>query len=368
LRAATADSNTNSAGDSVPPPLEDPELAATLQTLTGAAADPKQNVLLLQLAYYDAQIAALEAHFNVKRDERCFELWNGRENQGKDVDGYEYDCWCGPRSAYSAIHCHAYSDALGNATMHKMEADNRKQPGFGNVGSRGGGGRRLAEAFEALQRPTGAARSLRTASPVGRRALMSFAAPGGKGVSAAADNGVLSTAVAPYYGSSAPLASPSTALVASLGRRRLADGPGAQGDEEDETCGFDGDDATKAWKFIKAMTVDTIGQNIQCVLCLFVLLPMAGTNNCTSNNLLLPHAVGSPIQPHQHHPKILNRGPQPRRRGAWACICCVCACRKSFGGVETSYAWLAVLTPQIHARASLAVQLCCKEAHTFGGA
>jgi hypothetical protein len=237
LKAATADDNNSSGGDGNPLP-HDPELAATLQTLTAAAGDPKQNVLLLQLAYYDAGTAALEAHFNTKRDEKCFELWNGRENLGQDVDSYEYECWCGARDAYSAIHCTAYSNVHGNATLHKMQEENSKNPEYGypaaadgtasaarRGGNSGGGGggiampiggaRRLAETLEALQLQ--AARAPRSASPVDRRGLTAY----GKGAlsgAATEDGSALSTAVAPYYGG-APLASPSSALVGAHGRR-----------------------------------------------------------------------------------------------------------------------------------------------------
>jgi hypothetical protein len=304
LRAATANSNTNSAGDSLPPPLEDPELAATVQTLTGAAADPKHNVLLLQLAHYDAKFAALEAHFNAKRDEKCFELWNSWASYGKDVDGYEYDCWCGPRSAYSAIHCHAYSDAVANATMHKMEEDNRKQPGFGNLDGSGGGGRRLAESFEAVQRATQAARSPRAATPVGWRALMLFGASGvGKGASAAAnDRDELSTAFAPYYGG-APLASPSTALVASHGRKLQ------------KLCGLDPKDANRIWQFIEQAAIDTTAQLIQCMLVALLLRAggeKAGLLIVLHFRWLTPHTPPPPHPQKNAH----QRGPRPRHRGA----------------------------------------------------
>jgi hypothetical protein len=261
---AMGDNNTDKAGAGAPPPA-DPELAATLQALTGAVADPKQSDLVRQLALYDAKVAALEVYFNQWRDAKCFELWNSMNNLDRNVDLYEYNCWCSPPQCTSSIHCQAYSDVLSNATMHKMDAENRKQPGFGNAngggasnsgsggGGGGGGGRRLAEAFEAIQRMT-AARSPRAAAPVSRRALM-----GGKGVlsRAAAVDGALSTAVAPYYGAASSLASPSSALVGSHGRRLQ------------EFCGFSPKDGPVLDQFVEQVAIDTLAQFVQCVCGVF---------------------------------------------------------------------------------------------------
>jgi hypothetical protein len=157
---------------------------------------------------------------------------------------------------------------LGNATINKMDAENSKHPEYGytdeggkaaaaaaawrssdrGVGGGGGGGRRLAEMLTAVQRQA-AARSSRAAAPVGRRALMVA-----KGLSgAAAVDSALSTAVAPYYGAGTSLASPSSALVPSHGRKLS------------KVCGFDEKDGPKWLQFIRQMLTDTSAQLLQCV-------------------------------------------------------------------------------------------------------
>jgi hypothetical protein len=70
---------------------------------------------------------------------------------------------------------------------------------------------------------------------------------GGKGVSSGvtAVDGALSTAVAPYYGGGAALASPSSALVASHGRKLQ------------KICGKDGIDLLLKW------CVDTFAVTVQ---------------------------------------------------------------------------------------------------------
>ena len=92
-------------------------LGGAVQALTQATARPDSNEMLAQLQTYDPDTKALEAQLNLKRDETCLQLWRRREVMGEQVDGYEYDCWCGSRGLYSAIHCQAYSDVLANATM-----------------------------------------------------------------------------------------------------------------------------------------------------------------------------------------------------------------------------------------------------------
>ena len=92
-------------------------LGGTVQALTQVMARPDGNEMLTQLQTYDPDTKALEAQLNLKRDETCLQLWRRREVMGEQVDGYEYDCWCGSRGLYSAIHCQAYSDVLANATM-----------------------------------------------------------------------------------------------------------------------------------------------------------------------------------------------------------------------------------------------------------
>jgi hypothetical protein len=78
---------------------------------------------------------------------------------------------------------------------------------------------------------------------------------GGKGVSSgtAAVDGALSTAVAPYYGGGASLASPSTALVPSHGRKLQ------------KVCSFDATKGPLLLQFLKQVLIDTVAQIAQCV-------------------------------------------------------------------------------------------------------